>query len=346
MQKIILYLSVALMATCAKVNAQDKTFEQRAKQIAVRIAEIKTEEKKALKDEVEALDKAVELGKMTKEEAATTKAKIAEERAKNIETKIAEQEAVLRDLVNGKMEVAPDSTTSYSLNLNAPISIKSKKNENAGEKRTTSQFVFAAGFNNLVTDGAVANSNFSYGRSSFYEWGYTLNTRLIKNSNLLHLKYGLGFQYNFLHATNNRVFVDVNNQTILTPFHTNVRPNGTYFKNVNFVVPMHLEFDFSKTKSDGDAKIFKSHQAMRVGFGGYVGVNTNSKQYIYYKQDGYKIKERQKGDFNTSDFVYGLSAYIGYEQTSLYVKYDINPMFENNTIDQNNVSLGLRFDFN
>ena len=44
--------------------------------------------------------------------------------------------------------------------------------------------------------------------------------------------------------------------------------------------------------------------------------------------------------------LYTVSAYLGYGQTSLYVKYDLNPMFKNNNIDQNNVSLGIRFDFN
>ena len=71
-----------------------------------------------------------------------------------------------------------------------------------------------------------------------------------------------------------------------------------------------------------------------------------SKQILKYEADDIKVKEKQKGDFNVSDFTYGLSAYLGYGQTSLYVKYDLNPMFKNNNIDQNNVSLGIRFDFN
>ncbi|MFT6749305.1 MAG: hypothetical protein ACJAQ1_001243, partial [Flavobacterium sp.] len=33
-------------------------------------------------------------------------------------------------------------------------------------------------------------------------------------------------------------------------------------------------------------------------------------------------------------------------QTSLYVKYDLNPLFKDNVAKQNNISLGLRFDFN
>ncbi|CAM4366642.1 V-type ATP synthase subunit E family protein [Flavobacterium terrigena] len=345
MQKIILYISVAVIALVNTVSAQEKTFEQKAKEIAVNIKTIAQEEKKALKAEIEAIDKELESGKITKEEADKAKTKVAEERAKNIETKTAEYETALRELINNQVQTtATDSTDIGTSNL---ISIKSKKNNpNKSENRTTSQFVLAFGANNLVTDGAVANSQFGYGRSSFYEWGLTWNTRLTNNSNLLHLKYGVGFQYNMLHATDNRVFADVDDQTILVDAGVDTKANRTYFKNVYFVVPMHLEFDFSETKTVDDKKVFKSHRGARVGLGGFIGVNTNSKQFIEYKADGYKFSEKQKGDFNVNDFTYGLSAYVGYKQTSLYIKYDLNPMFKNNAVDQNNISLGLRFDWN
>jgi len=345
MQKIILYVSVALIALVNSVSAQEKTFEQKAKEIATNIKTIAEEEKKALKAEIEAIDKDVESGKITKEEADKAKTKIAEERAKNIETRTAEYEVALRELITNQVQTVKSDSVDNDTNL---INIKSKKNNpNKSENRTTSQFVFAVGFNNLVTDGAVANSKFGYGRSSFYEWGLTWNTRLSNNSNLLHLKYGVGFMYNNLHVTDNRVFVDnKNGQTELVTYPIALKENRTYFKNVYFVVPMHLEFDFSKTSTVDDKKVFKSHRGARFGLGGFVGVNTNSKQFIEYKIDGYKFSEKQKGDFNVNDYTYGLSAYVGYKQTSLYLKYDLNPMFKNNPVDQNNISLGIRFDWN
>jgi hypothetical protein len=347
MQKIILYISIALLSIVNSVVAQEKTFEQKAKEIAVQIKTIAEEEKRALKAEVEALDKAVELGKMTKEEAATSKVKIAEERAKNIETKIAAQEKALRDLVNGNVNEEESNDSLKKNSFAIPGGFKSKNyDKNKSENRTTSQAVFAGGYNNLVTDGAVANSQFGYGRSGFYEWGVTWNTRLSNNSNLLHLKYGAGFMYNQLHATDNRVFADINNQTVLVDAGVETKAKRTYFKNVYFVVPMHLEFDFSKTKMVDDKKVFKSHTGARFGIGGFVGVNTNSKQFIEYEQNGYKFKEKQKGDFNVNDFTYGLSTYIGYRATSLYLKYDLNPIFKNNPVNQNNISLGIRFDWN
>lgn len=347
MQKIILYISIALVTLVSTVSAQEKTFEQKAKDIAINIKTIAEEEKKALKAEVEAIDLAVESGKMTKEEADKQKTKAAEERAKNIETRTAEQEIALRYLVNGKLDLATSKDSlKGKYRVSIPGGYEKYGDSLKSENRTTTQFVFATGYNNLVTDGAVANSQFGYARSTFYEWGLTMNTRLSKNSNLLHFKYGVGFMYNMLHATDNRVFADVDNQTIFVDAGVDTKARKTYFKNVYFVVPMHLEFDFSKTKTVDDKKVFKSHKGARFGIGGFVGVNTNSKQFIAYEINDYKFSEKQKGDFNVNDFTYGLSAYIGHKSTSLYLKYDLNPMFKNNPIDQNNISLGLRFDFN
>lgn len=347
MQKIILYLSLALMATCTQVSAQEKSFEQKAKEIAVKIKSISEEEKQALMSEITAIDKQLEENKITKEEADKLKTAAAEKHANSIETRVAEQELALRNLVNGKLDIEESNdSVKKKHTFSIPGGYNKYKNSLRSENRTTTQFVFATGFNNLVTDGAVANSEFGYARSTFYEWGLTWNTRLSKNSNLLHLKYGVGFMYNMLHATQNRVFAEIDDKTILVDAGVDTKASRTYFKNVYFVVPMHLEFDFSKTTTSGDKKIFKSHTGARFGIGGFVGVNTNSKQFMRYNQDGHKITVRDKGDFNVNDFTYGLSTYIGYKQTSLYLKYDLNPMFENNAVDQNNISLGIRFDWN
>ena len=47
--------------------------------------------------------------------------------------------------------------------------------------------------------------------------------------------------------------------------------------------------------------------------------------------------------FNTNNFVYGLSGYIGVGDFSVYAKYNLNTLFKNQDVDQRNVSLGLRW---
>lgn len=65
-----------------------------------------------------------------------------------------------------------------------------------------------------------------------------------------------------------------------------------------------------------------------------------------FEEEDLKYKTTIKGDYNVNNFVYGLSSYIGYRELSLYFKYDLNPLFQNNLVKENNVSLGLRVDLN
>lgn len=347
MRNLALYLAFVLCLLAGKASAQE-TFADKAKAIADKIDKITKEEKEALKVEVEQVNKQLENGSLTKEQADKKKNELAEARAVSIESKVnaakEELNALIQEKVDGKIRESSDSSKNmFSINW------KSKKDSLnvKSESRTTTQGVFAAGWNNVVTDGAVANSDFTYGRSSFMEWGITWNYRLSKQSNLVHLKYGFSWMYNHLHASDNRYFVDNGDETVLATYPTHLRRKDTYFKNVYVTIPLHLEFDFSKNKTDKDGnKIFRSHDGFRMGFGGFVGYNTNSKQFLSYEVDGYRINEKQKGNWNVNDWTYGVSAYVGYRQTSLYLKYDINPIFKNNTVDQNNISLGVRFDWN
>ena len=103
---------------------------------------------------------------------------------------------------------------------------------------------------------------------------------------------------------------------------------------------------FSKSKEIDGKRYFKTHDSFRLGVGGYFGTTIKSKQITTYDDDNFKSREKIKGDFNVTQFVYGLSTYVGYKSTSLYLKYNLTPMFTDNAVKQNNVSLGVRFDFN
>ena len=343
-------------------------FEKRAKAIGDEIKSITENQKKALKAEIDTIDSDFAKGIISKEKAEELKLKKAEERAAMIDKKVTIEEGKLsqlvQDKVDGKFEgfeekniykertkvvlgINNDSIHEYGreFNLTSTKFYNGKEDKEIRQsKRTTSQIVFAIGANNLVTDGVVANSDFKYGKSRFYEWGLTLNSRIISNHNLLHAKYGLSLMYNDLRPTDNRRFVDNGSQTILVtnPLHQ----DDSRFRNVNLVVPLHLEFDFTKPTVKDGKKYFKTHDSFRLGLGGYFGANLKSKQILKYDLDGYNTVDKTRGDFNTSDFIYGLSTYVGYKATSLYLKYELTPLFKDNTVKQNNVSLGLRFDFN
>ncbi len=352
MRNIIIYLTLSLCLLASKLVAQE-TFESKAKAIADKITLITNEEKANLKTEVEEVNLQLEKGTITNKQADTRKKQLAEARATIIENRIAVAQMELKDLVQKQVDgkiIENDTLNQGRYTLEFPslkVKDKTKDKSLVGENRTTSQLVLANGANNLVTNGAVANSDFKYNGSSFFEWGISWNTRIFKNNNIFHFKYGLTGVYNLLMPTDNRYFVDTNGQTTLATYPTGLRQRETYFKNVFVTIPLFLELDFSKKKFDkNNNRIFKIEEGFRFGVGGFVGYNTNSKQFLSYEENGYRVNERQKGNWNVPDWNYGLSTYVGWRATSLYLKYDLNPMFKNNNVKQNNISLGLRFDFN
>ncbi|MBN9284002.1 MULTISPECIES: hypothetical protein [unclassified Flavobacterium] len=352
MQKIIFYVVALLCLVVTKIQAQE-TFEQRAKVIAENIENITREEKKILKDKVDVINTQLENKSITREEADKMKMEAATFHAKRIEERVAFEESrlntLIKEKVDGKIqEASADSVTSKRVSI---IEVRYRKGNGNGkrkeviEKRTTSQLVLAGGVNNLVTGGAVANSKFRYWGSHFYEFGLTFNTRIMKNNNLLHAKYGMSLVYNNLRAVDNQYFVKNNDQTELVTSSTWL--SESRLRNIQLIFPAHLEFDFTpkKVNEKGETR-FRTHRSGRIGIGGYIGANLQTRQFLEYQRDGFEVEEKQKSNFNTNGFVYGLSAYVGYRSTSLYLKYDLNPLFKNNSADQNNISLGLRFDLN
>ena len=345
MKNFTLYLVVLIFLFVSKVLGQE-TFESKAKKIANKIEKITKEEKAALKEEVEVVNVQLSEGKITQEQADKRKKELAEAKATIIEEKVTEAQNELNDLVQQKVDgkIKEDSLTKkYSIVFHVRDKDRDKDSIH-GEKRTTSQFVFAMGLNNMMVDGKLQDSNYSFGGSHFYEWGFTYNSRLMKNDNLLHAKYGLSLMYNNIRPTDNRSFVVNGDQTELQTNPINL--DESRFRNVYIVLPLHLEFDFSKPQVSNGKTYFKTHKSFRFGIGGYAGINVKSKQILKFDQDDLDYKTTIKGDYNVNNFIYGLSSYIGYREFSLYAKYDLNPLFQDNLIKENNISLGIRVDLN
>lgn len=342
MKNLTVYFVILVFLFVSKVLGQE-TFESRAKQIAAKIEKITKEEKAALKEEVEAVNVQLSEGKITQEQAEKRKKELAEARAVIIEEKITLAQNELSDLVQEKVDgkIKEDSSRVYIIRLNPK---RHDKDSIHSEKRTTTQFVFAMGLNNMMVDGKLQDSNYSFIGSHFYEWGFTYNSRLLKNDNLLHAKYGLSLMYNNIRPTDNRTFVVNGNQTNLEVNTVNL--DESRFRNVYLVLPLHLEFDFTKPTVSNGKTYFKTHKSFRFGIGGYAGINVKSKQILKFEDEDLKYKTTIKGDYNVNNFIYGLSSYIGYRELSLYVKYDLNPLFQDNLVDEENISLGLRFDLN
>jgi len=350
--KYLIYL-LLLLCPLASIKAQ-KSFDKEVKAISRQIEIITTEQKEWLRQEVESINTKVDNNELTAAQGEELKKVAAQKCATNIEEKIIPLEAELQQLVKDKAEGKYSNESNIEMSDNDDNNFKfewkgkNNKKKIKGESRTTSQFVFGFGLNNMLTEGdlsSIENNAIQFNNSRFYEWGFTWKTRIVPTSNLLQLKYGLSFTYNNLRPKDNQYFVTNGDQTSLAthPFTLSKEP---YFRTINMVVPLHLEFDFSKKRVIDDKTILKSQKGVRLGIGGYAGINLSTKQKLEYKNEAFTYEETSKGDYNTSNLVYGLSGYIGYGDVSFYAKYDLNPIFTDNVIDQNNISFGVRFDFN
>jgi hypothetical protein len=302
-------------------------------------AEIIEKEKAKLKYQIERINGELERGEITKEEAENQKKEYAEKHAKNIENKIAilENEMELRDRnadTSGNYIAIGGKGKALDININ-----KKSKYDN----RTTSDLVIAVGFNNALEEGQSLNdSDFKLAGSRFFELGWAWKTRVFKETNWLRLRYGVSFQFNGLKPTENRIFVEDGDETYLQEFALDL--DKSKFRMDNLVVPVHFEIGPSTKTETEDRLHFSTYKMLKIGFGGYAGFNIGERQKLKYKEDGDKVKEKLKNNYNTNDLVYGVSAYLGWGGATLYGKYDLNPIFQDPNRELHNFSLGLRFD--
>ncbi len=303
------------------------------------------EEKEALKQEVEKINLLLDAGEITQEEAETQKQEAAQKRALNIENKVAIIENKLELLKrNGNDTIISKGKTLVIgiFNEGETVQSRDKKKEKKYDIRTYNNPVLSFGINNVVGGGqSFNNSDFKIGGSRFAELGWEWETRVFKNSNWLRVNYGFSFQFNGLKPTDNRFFIDNGEETVLQVHSQELKKSK--FRVDNLVFPVHFEFGPSKKVEKEKYIRYHTYNQIKVGIGGYAGFNLGTRQKLRYEANGETIEEKLKSSYNTSDFIYGLSGYVGLKNMALYAKYDLNPLFKNNPIKVHNLSLGIRW---
>ncbi|MCB0461174.1 MAG: hypothetical protein R2816_04205 [Flavobacteriaceae bacterium] len=352
----IYFASIILLFSIALVNAQEATStndNSEKIEILKNLKEkIKTEERQFLKEEVEAINKRLDNGEITSSEADNLKKEAAKNRALNIENRLAivDNKIALLERNTDVSMVSNDDEPGFRISIGGSddeynfFRIGRWKNKpRKYDKRTTSDFVLAFGLNNAIIEGKnLDDSPYKLGGSRFFEIGWAWKTRVFKNSNFLRLKYGYSFQINGLKPKDNMYFVQDGNETMLEEFPTELKKSKLSISNLVF--PVHFEFGPSK-RIDRDTYFrYTTHNQFKVGLGGYAGFNIGTRQKLKYSVDGENIKDKIKRSYNATSLVYGLSGYLAFDDTAIYVKYDLSPIFKDQAVKQNNISLGVRFD--
>ncbi len=350
---LIFFLAQSLSAQTA-VQQQIDSLKQQKERVTF-------SEKEALKQEVEEIIQRQKNGEITLEEARELKQEAARKRALNIENKLAilDNTIALLDRNNGvglsdslnnsdisKIEIGfgakdPNNDVLFGIKY----SDGNKKRPVVYDRRTYSDMVLAFGLNNAIIDGqSLGDSPYELGGSRFFEAGIAWRTRVFKNSNFMRFSYGISLQLNGLQPKDNQYFVSTGPETTLETFDVDLKKSKLRMDNL--VVPLYLEFGPSKfTKTDSKIRYSLRNQ-FRIGIGGYGGLNLGTRQKLKYDRNGERTKDKLKRGYNTNDLVYGLGAYVGIDGILLYTKYDLNPIFQDATTEQRNISFGVRFDLN
>ena len=339
-------LGNSLMAQEKEAEAMD-SLEQKKEEIIA-------EEKEALKNEVIAINRRFNKDEITADEADKLKENASNIHALNIENRIAiiENEAALaaraasvqmendsisdpnKDISHIEISVFDEEDPLVDINLG-----KQKKYD----KRTHSNLLVAFGLNNAIIEGqSIDKTPYKMGKSKFFEIGWTFTTRVLQESNAVRFRYGFAFQFNGLNPTDNMYFVQDGDLTYLEEFPENLTKSKLRMDNLVF--PVHFEFGPYKKIDKGDYIRYSTRKKFKFGIGSYFGFNLRTRQKLKYTVDGSKKKEKITQSYNTSNLIYGLSSYIGLDSFSFYVKYDLNPIFNEPNRKENNISLGLRFD--
>ena len=358
MKTLVRFLIPMLLLCSLQLQAQE-AYEKKIKELKEQRELVVRQEKEALKNEIERIEARLEAKEIDQEEAQRLKEAAAEKHALNIENRqaIIDNEIALLERNRDDAVVTRDSIPDKkerTIVLEYPDIDDDCEFWGVGcdhwdwdghkyDKRTYSDLVIAFGFSNAIIDGqSLEDTPYKVAGSRFFEIGWNWRTRVFQNSNWLRFHYGFLFQFNGLKPKGNEYFVNENGQTVLSEFEYPLKKSK--FRMDNLVVPLYFEVGPSRKRVSGDRIRYSLKKQFRFGFGGYGGLNLGARQKLKYTRNGDNVKDKLKGGYNTGDFVYGVSSYIGAGGVLLYFKYDLNPIFRNADVKQRFIALGLRLD--
>ncbi|WP_224488894.1 hypothetical protein [Robertkochia flava] len=308
------------------------------------------EERSLLKEKVAEIDQMVEDGQLTPEEAKVKKEEAARNTARNIENRTAILDNKIALVKRGefvgtsdgflKIDIREEEDWLQIVGFDECFPCSGPKRY---DRRTTSDLVLAAGFNNVIPEGgSLDDSPYRIGGSKFFEIGWQFKTRVFRESNWLRLVYGLNFQFNGFKPEDDNYFVRDGDLTVLEPFPGNLDKSKLRMDNI--VIPVYFEMGPSKRIDRDDYFRYSTRRKFRVGLGGYFGLNYSTRQKLKYKIDGDRSKDKLKNNYNTSNTIYGLAGYVGFGDLTLYTRYELNTLFKDPNPDQHNIAFGLRLE--
>lgn len=235
-----------------------------------------------------------------------------------------------------------NSKVNVSLPTKAERDSTRTKNKKNHYKSTRFNFDMDLGLNAIINqDGAATTGSASVPDLRPLSSRYvSLNSHLLSQvggrKSPFYIVSGLEFAFNNYMFDKNHVAIDENDITSferITEY--NIDKSKITTSSVNVPLMAMLKFKNSRGK-DG----------FHIGAGGFGGYRLGAHSKLKYDLNGNSRKEKDRSNFNLSDFQYGATGVIGYNNVTLLAKYNMNSLFKENRGPEANVaSFGLRLFF-
>lgn len=211
------------------------------------------------------------------------------------------------------------------------------------------------GFNTMLTAGEQLQDNrYKLFGSRFFELGWAWAKPLKREKAKLHLKYGVSLMVNGYKLTDSQYLTKQNEGITFQSFDSPLTKSKLTI--TQLVFPVHLHFGRIERTAERvgtgwpvELKIYrrKPFQSMRFGLGGYAGFNVRNVHKLKYRdEDGRRKKIKYKDHLNVNQFIVGLSGYLSLgPDFYLYSKYELTPVFRNQSPQSNHFAVGLRMNF-
>lgn len=198
--------------------------------------------------------------------------------------------------------------------------IKKKKKDTAIKTRW---LLMDIGLNSYLAEdqlGQTSPLDLRHGKSVEVDL-YVFKQRIGIFKNHVNLNYGLGFNFNNYRFTEDiRLVPDQDRLTVVEDTETNY--SKVKLATTSLEVPLMLNFE---TKPNDKDKSF------RIGVGGYGKLLLSA--HTKHKSDS-EGKVKVRDNFGLNSFNYGLKGELGIGPVNLYVKYALNPLFQDNPLPE------------
>ncbi|BAO54346.1 porin family protein [Nonlabens marinus] len=223
------------------------------------------------------------------------------------------------------------------------IRIKNRNKEADKNVNTTSGLSLGFGYN-FINGDDLGIDDFSYANNNYFSVGVYWLTALNK-SQTVRFKYGIEYQSQGTELNGNRAF------TISDPDNTQIQrlsfdADKAKFRQDQLVFPLHFEIGGTNRKEYEDGRVrFDNYKKFKIGLGGYAGFNMSSRLKYKYELSGDDIKQTTINAFDNNVLLYGVDAYVGIDDFSIFGRMALNDIFDTGSVDGQYMAFGVRWNW-